>query len=285
MPGKPESVFFYTFHKCASSLFSGYILPRARGLEHRDINALAVMGKLAADPVIEDRGCIYGPIRLSSRGDLPNYEAFRRKVGQPGFVRDRLAVCLVRDPRDLVVSAYYSFGFSHVLSKLPEVRARQEARRDRIQSMTLDQFAIEDAPRWVETFDEMSAILDACPRAVLLRYEDMVDAWNVFERDLTRHLSFSAITMREIYDRSRPRSTEDPKAHKRSGRAGGFRGKLKPETIAALDATFAPILQRYGFDKPVPPCELREPAKPLGLHVVRAARALRGYARGLKPRS
>jgi hypothetical protein len=269
-----ESVFFYTFHKCASTLFSSYVLPNVAGLRHVDYNAQAAAGTLAHEPTVEAQGFVYGPIRLSTRGDLPNYEAFRRRVGEPAFVRDRIAVCLVRDPRDLVISAYYSFGFSHVLSGIPEVRARQEARRARISAQTIDEFALEDAPRWTKAFDAMSVVLDACPRSVLLRYEDMVGAWPVFERDLTKYLSFSPSALREIYDRSRPRAKEDAGAHKRSGKSGGFRDKLRPETVAELDRVFAPILARYRFDQPVPEVELREPPVPLALRMRRLARAL-----------
>lgn len=274
MSSPRESVFFYTFHKCASTLFSSYVLPNVTGLAHVDYNARAAAGELAGEPTVESHGFVYGPIRLSTRGDLPNYEAFRRKVGEPAFVRDRIAVCLVRDPRDLAISAYYSFGFSHVLSDIPEVRARQEARRARIASQTIDEFVLEDSCRWINAFDAMSVVLDACPRSVLLRYEDMVGAWPVFERGLTRHLSFTPSALREIYDRSRPRAKEDAGAHKRSGKSGGFREKLRPETILELDRAFARVLERYGFDRPLPQVELREPPIPMSLRMRRLARAV-----------
>jgi hypothetical protein len=44
-----ESVFFYTFHKCASSLFARFVLPNVRGLRHENYAARIFRGELT-DP-------------------------------------------------------------------------------------------------------------------------------------------------------------------------------------------------------------------------------------------
>ncbi len=43
-----ESVYFYTFHKCASSLFSNYVLRNIKGLVHVDYAVQISSGKKLA---------------------------------------------------------------------------------------------------------------------------------------------------------------------------------------------------------------------------------------------
>ena len=63
---KYESVFFYTFHKCASSLFSGYVLRNIEGLRNIDYASRLYQGREPKSIKFEKYGYIYGPIRLSA---------------------------------------------------------------------------------------------------------------------------------------------------------------------------------------------------------------------------
>ena len=63
----PESVYFYTFHKCASSLFSRYVLRNIEGLRHVDYAYQIYCGKKIREVVFHEKGFVYGPIRLSAR--------------------------------------------------------------------------------------------------------------------------------------------------------------------------------------------------------------------------
>ena len=87
----------------------------------------------------------------------------------------------------------------------------------------------------------------ACDRRVVLTYEDMIENWSLFARNLTRYIDLDANVRNQIYERSRPREKEDRTSHRRDGRPGGFRGQLQEETIEELNNIFKPVIERYQY--------------------------------------
>lgn len=245
----PESIFFYTFHKCASTLFSSYVLKNIQGLEHIDYAQQVFQGETVDLSRYERRGCAYGPIRLSFNAltDMKRYDSLVGPVIQRRFVRKRIALLLVRDPRDIAISSYYSFGFSHNLSSVEELRLKQLEQRRQIRAMSLDEYVIAEMPWIIRGFETAENLLDHCPRATLLRYEDMIHNWERFAEELTAYIQFDEGVLNAIYRRSRPREEEDITAHRRSGQTDAFRAKLKPETIRDVNETLTPVFERFGY--------------------------------------
>lgn len=107
----PETVYFYTFHKCASTLFNSYILKNIKGLQHVDYASQIYGGKKINKKLnFRDKGFVYGPIRLSADPMSSVYRMLVAPTSGHEFIRDKIAIFVVRDPRDILVSAYYSFG-------------------------------------------------------------------------------------------------------------------------------------------------------------------------------
>ena len=242
-----ESVYFLTLHKCASSLFGGYVLKKAEGLRHVDYSSRIYRGEHVDEVSFEDTGCIYGPIRLSANVSWPTFQRVARPVSEIGFLRGRIAIFMVRDPRDILVSAYHSFGFTHGFSPVEQIRESEQKQRSRIRSMSVDEYALESAPGTASHFESIDRLSRACPRSVVLRYEDMIDDWDRFVRDLTRYVEIRKRVQARIYQESRPREMEDEASHRRSGQPGGFRRKLRGDTVASLNHTFAAVLERFGY--------------------------------------
>jgi len=247
--GAHESVYFYTFHKCASTLFAGYLLQNIEGLRHVDYARQIFRGDRIDELTFNEHGFVYGPIRLSSKRTSPAYKQLVEPVSDIDFIRDRIAIFLVRDPRDIVVSAYYSFGYTHAFSPADEVRARQEELRNKIRGMSIDEYALESAGEMLANFETLDKLSKACRRSVVLRYEDMIGNWNCFVRDLTKYVEIKRPVLTQLYKKSRPRKKEHVLSHRRSGKPGGFRDRLKAETVAALNATFKAVLERYRYDE------------------------------------
>ena len=84
------------------------------------------------DPVecvtFKGKGFIYGPIRLSYRPQSPIYTRLVEPASRIDFVRGRIAIFLIRDPRDILVSSYYSFGYKHRFSTVKEIEERLDSR-------------------------------------------------------------------------------------------------------------------------------------------------------------
>jgi hypothetical protein len=119
-----ESVLFVTVHKTASTLFSKLVLSVIIGLKYCDYASIIYKNQESRSIDFNEKGYVYGPLRLSARG----------------LVRERLIIPLlnqiliqklqtifwIREPRDVLISAFYSFGISHGFSGNNEIAKMQK---------------------------------------------------------------------------------------------------------------------------------------------------------------
>lgn len=245
---KPESVYFYTFHKCASSLFSDYLLKHISGLRHRDYSTMIYNGRLRRPVEFVERGYVYGPLRLSAPKEGEVYRRVIAPTANRDFVRDKVCVFLVRDPRDILVSSYHSFGFTHPLSTAEDVREQQLELRARVQSMSVDDYALSQSAERRDDFACLHDLHTACRRGVLLRYEDMVNDFDRFAQGLCRYLDITTRVLRNLERRTRPRVEVDASQHRRSGRPEQFRDTLSAATLSSLNEQLADTLKVFGYE-------------------------------------
>lgn len=243
-----ESVYFYTFHKCASSLFSGYVLKNIEGLRNVNYAGQIYRGKNLKKLEFEDTGYVYGPIRLSVDRMSPVYKWLVEPVSSQEFITDKIAMFLVRDPRDILVSAYYSFGYTHGFSKLKEIRERQRIIRNEIQARTVDEYALDSADVIVRNFETVNMLSGSCKRSAVLKYETMIGNFDDFIGQFTKYVDIDPSVIRQIFARSRPTAKVDKFSHRRSGQPGGFRSALKEDTVAALNRKFEGVLARFQYE-------------------------------------
>jgi hypothetical protein len=169
-----------------------------------------------------------------------------------GFpIENMKRVLMVRDPRDIMVSLYYSVRNSHPLPGEGDLRDQIERTRKAAKSMTIDDYVTGDAGDWMAANIENLAnkvIGDGC---LCLRYEDMVYR----KRDLADHIN-SHFTMSVFVpdaDAAADRQDVFPARervaqHIRQVKPGNFRKKLKPATIKRLNAMFAESIQRHLYE-------------------------------------
>lgn len=169
-------------------------------------------------------------------------------------------VVQIRDPRDIVVSEYFSLAYSHPDKSWP---AEQKLARDTVRSMTVDEYAlsvIEDnnpALR-LSKYSLKHRLLELLPAiaadATIVRYEDMVRNYGQWLTAVIGVFEFgecSSSVHRRYYRKYnhvfRPPETEDIYAHKRSILPGNHRIHLSRESVEALNEQFAGFLARYGY--------------------------------------
>lgn len=215
----------------------------------RDAQGLAIDAVYAPQPDNwRAHGGLFAPIR---RADL-----FPPEVFQGG---DR-AVLMMRDPRDCMVSGYYGFLRLHAGGlDNPQQRQRYE--------MGIDTYVLTHMlPRYARVLEGYMALQDRLPALQVMHYEQMVTdfpAWldafltaldmpdRVRLRDRIRlrrvnpGLRDAMLTYHQA-DFARP-TGENIDEHKRQMLPGDHVRKLKPATIAALDAAMAPALARFGY--------------------------------------
>jgi hypothetical protein len=244
----PDSVYFYTLHKCASGLFSDYVLKNVRGLRLMDYADRFYKGDPVECVTFEEKGFIYGPIRLSTGPPTVIYSRFVEPASDIDFIRDKIAIFLIRDPRDILVSSYYSFGYTHEFSTVKEIEEQQRKTRELVRCKTIDAFVLEAANPTLNHFNAIDRLSQACNRGIVLKYEDMIDNWEKFSLGLTKYLNIGRKTLRHTYKRSRPLENESETGFRRSGKPGAYKDKLLTSTVDALNIVFAPVLTRFHYE-------------------------------------
>lgn len=156
---------------------------------------------------------------------------------------------MVRDPRDILVSAYYSFGYSHSLSPVETIQDRQKTIREEIKNQTVDEYAIHAVYKQQENFELLHELHTICQRSVVLKYENMINNFDFFASQLTKYIHLNDNVVKQIYKKSRPKEIEEITAHRRSGQVGDFRNKLKPETIDFLNKELKSTLSIFGYNQ------------------------------------
>jgi hypothetical protein len=183
-----------------------------------------------------------------------DYDNFRRAAKAEPW----RAFFVMRDPRDLVVSWYFSMKHSHrpvPSDALFEVRRRLNA-VDAVEGLAHCLRLLGDSG----TFLAMESWLDAAPgdqRILLLKYEDLVGEAQAdwFERlfvhgdvrmprpvqaDLLRDHSFERLA-------GRTRGREDAQSHYRKGVAGDWRRHLTAAHEALLEQYAGAALRKAGY--------------------------------------
>jgi hypothetical protein len=240
-----DSIFVVTFHKTASTFFADYVIHQIPGLTPVDYASQLVNDKLTGDVVFHEHGYAYGVLRLAPFG--PEYE----RVIRPFIADRRLRACktlfLVRDPRDILVSMYYSFGKTHALAENPEMRALQAEMRGAAQVSSVAAYALQEAQQVVQRFAMMRELVRDTPRKLIVRYEDMIHDFDRFWGELQPFLGLMPAARARLYAETRPQLVERPDQHKRLGKTGNYREKFDAATIAELNRQFAEILPEYGY--------------------------------------
>ena len=251
MQSNEKSVWFYTFHKCASSVVSFCALRNALNLEYVDYEAKINNGEIdrndASGIEFSETGKVYAPIRLTGRPSSAALEALLASATEE-FVESRRSIFMVRDPRDVLVSQFLSFTGAHIISEVPEIAREQEAHRDELNSRGIDSFVINSAEETLNHYLQMNRLLEACRERVLLTYEQMVCDYVSFIQDLCVFVRIPFSTQFKVYLLTRPRRKERPNLHKRMGAIGEHRSKLAPKTIDTLNSILAEALELYGYE-------------------------------------
>ena len=188
------------------------------------------------------RGMVYPTVYLT-RQELDNV---RLPAGTRKFV-------VIRDLRDTLVSAYFSFKFSHPIltrdnQQVREALAPLNAEAGMI--FLLDRFLASCANiqlSWLES-DEL-----------VLRYEDLLQSdVDILTNALIdrcglhiepEHLRATIVANRFENIAGRPRGQEDRSAHERKGVAGDWRNHFTPRVTKAFKARFGGLLVATGYEK------------------------------------
>lgn len=243
------SIFLVSLPKAGSTLLNRIMRPlvRAAGLTYVGLVGAANQMGVAPEDIPAELNRAFRPKGYAFGG----FRTVPDALALPPYASER-TVLLIRDPRDMLTSLYFSVAFSHrppgqgaggtLAAAFDE--ARREARRTSIDAFVLARTGtVSDQYRDIER--KLSSI-----RHKLYRYEDVVFDKRAWTRDMLGYLGLDirpALIERVVAQNDVRPAGEDLTQHVRKVVPGDHADKLRPETIAELNASLDPILRRYGY--------------------------------------
>jgi hypothetical protein len=170
-----------------------------------------------------------------------------------GFVRgiqglDQYRTLLVvRDPRDVLTSRYFSTAFSHMAPGTAKRRGFREARLT-ARHLGIDRWVVEASDACFEVFETYRRELVGRPNVHVARYEDMVADYPAWLDSVLRFCGLEVARTRDaIDDGPSPPAFENHLAHKRQVTPGDSHRKLQPSTLEMVTERFGTILSAFGY--------------------------------------
>lgn len=245
-----QSILFFTAHKCAS-VYVGEILRSLTGsagmipinLESYYAEALGKSASTLSNSdkerfkrLFQPSGYCYGPIR-EVEWPLPSSMAPYK------------ILLLLRDPRDVLTSLYFSVAYSHTVvnNQLGEKLLKN---REAAQLETIDEWVMKPAQTFLKRYQFYCDELLGKPNVCFLKYEHMVSDFPDWFEQVNQFLSLDNVSQalqEKILAEANFEVEENINSHKRQVQPGDHKRKLKPETIAQLNSIFSEVLTSLDY--------------------------------------
>ena len=244
-----DSFFVFSIYKAGSTLLMMIMADVCKALRIPVIDLPAQVFNLGLAPkdLAKDINCLW-----RERGFA--YTGFRSFFPSMEFDFSKTKnILLIRDPRDMLVSLYFSVKYSHSIPKLKEADHPMTRERAALQEIGIDQSVLNKAHAYRNYFQDYMKHLPAATTRVY-RYEDIIFKKKEWIEDMLGFLGLELglqkiKTIAEKYD-VRP-DTEDPKKHIRQVTPGNYKSHLSQTTIDKLDKLFRPVMRLFYYDSVV----------------------------------
>lgn len=155
-------------------------------------------------------------------------------------------ILMVRDPRDMLVSSYFSIKHSHPKpGKDSDKNQEFQKRRTLANEQDIDTFVLGNTAYYLREFEKYAQMIHRSPNIHITRYEDMLSDKQLWLNKLAEYCNLPNDFTPETTPA--PSGNEDIKSHNRKGIAGDYREKLQPDTISELNRIFGKYLIQYGY--------------------------------------
>lgn len=181
------------------------------------------------------------------------YRAFPQAHGDMDIFRDSKKVFMFRDPRDALVSLYFSDAYSHLMPRSGggNAKSREETLKNRANALAtdIDSYVLSQTSYMKRALTKFAVLLDD-PNCLTLRYEDYIFQKKRLIHKVAKHYGWTATPAQvtALLDTiEQVPNSEDKKRFVRKAVPGDHRAKLKPETIATLDAELQDVMETYDY--------------------------------------
>lgn len=235
-----QSIIFFTVHKAASTFIKNTAI---KLLGNDNIQPINLSGYLSGKKqqkyytnsafmakILKPKGYFFGAIRAYYH--FPAHNNYK-------------ILLVLRDPRDVLTSHYFSTLFNHPLSRKEVMREREQYK-----NTDIDEFVLGYAPILAKKYEDYSNYLLGKENVLFLKYEDMITAFPAWLHKLA---SFMGVLHKEelikeiINNTTFKVAKENPNSFIRNIKAGDHMNKLKPETIKVLNSIFSLSMSKFGY--------------------------------------
>ena len=251
--GQTDAYFVLGIRKCGSSILNSMLtdLGRLNGHPFVDLGGRFFAADVPEqdwreDPAVLDAlagGTVYGGFR-----SMPLVFA------QSPLYRQSRKILLVRDPRDALVSEYFSIAHSHSLPEAAEAGggAREEflALRQEAQVTGVEEMALQRAPLMRDAFLEYAGAASD-PLTRIYHYEDVILDKRPWLRSMAEHFGWDGGSPGFVDGMmgwaDKVPAAEQSRAFIRRVVPGDHRNKLSASVITQLDTVLRPAMELFGY--------------------------------------
>lgn len=243
-----NSIAFFTIHK-AASVFAGSVLRR--------------MAKLSGYKCIHYEACSFAggelPYRYDLLGDWSEkiyppkgyfFGPFREYHNALPWLHNGSIILHLRDPRDVLVSLYYSLRYSHSIPNANKnVALNMRSTREAISLIDINEFVLEEAPRIKKVYSNYLEGFANLNSLWISKYEEMIGDFTGWLVKACRFLEVeNPAKMVEILKGMQSvEVSENKNNHKRQVTPGDHLRKLNSDTICKLDMALKDVLIKTGY--------------------------------------
>lgn len=242
-----DSVFVFALHKSGSVLLDNIV---------QDLCAVAKVPVISIDLFCFNSGLPVEQVTAESVEALLNspgycFAGFR---GVHGFLdrvdlSRRRKVVLVRDPRDILTSFYFSMAKSHAIPQDGEMRDRLLASREQANVTSIDAYVFSSQVGHIARNYRRFIALEGETTKVY-RYEDVIFDKANWVKSIAQWLSLDvgeadAERIARKHD-IRP-ADENPDRHIRQVAPGNYKKHLAPETVRRLNEQYADVMAHFNY--------------------------------------
>lgn len=236
------SVVFFSCHKSGSSIGLKYLKRLARENELKHINYDAYTSSVSPDSKK-----LFDDASFQKRAYYPKayfFGCYRFYRPIPNL-KDYRVVLLLRDPRDVLVSYYYSMKYNNTIHQQKGLDVR-----NRLQTTSLDDYVLEILPRFKKVFEDYITQVYGKDNVFFAKFEELINDSASWLKNASEHCNLKCsddLLQRISEGISANLKVEKKHKHHRKASPGEFKEKLKDKTIQILNAEFKVILEKLNY--------------------------------------
>jgi hypothetical protein len=247
----PRSVIFYTTHKCASTFISNLFDVILKNSDYDLVDYAAAIWKAG------DKTNISSPYEVfleQAYSDLYSvngkiYAPQRKYLDFPGRSKFK-HIFFLRDPRDVLVSSYFSMAFTHSEPLNSVARGHFLRKRSEIKEQDIDDYVLEQSEEWVvPLYKQYKELRETSDTYIYLKYDLFVENTPEFVKKISEFLGLNPSTkdIDLLTKDATPVQSIEVMKHKRSGKTGQYLEKLNPKTVTKLNYLLSEVLSDWEF--------------------------------------